>query len=171
MEPSFEIGVISDTHGRLRAEAILALEGCDVIFHAGDVCGPLIVPQLAELAPCHAVAAEAPPTKSAATPSRFVDVPVEDSGNLEDSLPPLDVESAENEAANSDRRADFVFPESALASLPVAEVGKTAFPGDKEFIEAVESLPPGLKDKLKSTIGADFTALRPIPAGKLRRPL
>ena len=56
MEPSFEIGVISDTHGRLRAEAILALEGCDVIFHAGDVCGPLIVPQLAELAPCHAVA-------------------------------------------------------------------------------------------------------------------
>lgn len=55
MAPSFEIGVISDTHGRLRAEAILALEGCDVIFHAGDVCGPLIVPQLAELAPCHAV--------------------------------------------------------------------------------------------------------------------
>ncbi len=56
MEPSFEIGVISDTHGRLRAEAIIALEGCDVIFHAGDVCGPLIIPQLAEIAPCHAVA-------------------------------------------------------------------------------------------------------------------
>jgi putative phosphoesterase len=56
VEPSFEIGVISDTHGRLRAEAILALEGCDVIFHAGDVCGPLILPQLAEIAPCHAVA-------------------------------------------------------------------------------------------------------------------
>ena len=56
MAPSTEIGVISDTHGRLRAEAIIALEGCDVIFHAGDVCGPLILPQLAELAPCHAVA-------------------------------------------------------------------------------------------------------------------
>jgi DNA polymerase-3 subunit gamma/tau len=118
-----------------------------------------------------AAPAEAPPAKFVATPSRFVDVPVEDSGNLEDFLPPLDVESAEAEAASSDRRADFVFPESALASLPVAEVGKTAFPGDKEFIEAVESLPPGLKDKLKSTIGADFTALRPIPAGKRRRPL
>ena len=118
-----------------------------------------------------AVQAETPPAAFVATPSRFVDVPVEDSANLEDSLPPLDVESAENEAANSDRRADFVFPESALTSLPVAEVGKTAFPGDKEFIEAVESLPPGLKDKLKTTIGADFTALRPIPAGKLRRPL
>jgi DNA polymerase III subunit gamma/tau len=118
-----------------------------------------------------AARAEAPSATFVATPSRFVDVPVEDSGNLEDSLPPLDVESAEAEAASSDRRGDFVFPESALASLPVAEVGKTAFPGDKEFIEAVESLPAGLKDKLKSTIGADFTALRPIPAGKLRRPL
>ena len=56
MAPSTEIGVISDTHGRLRAEALIALEGCDVIFHAGDVCGPLIVPQLAEIAPCHVVA-------------------------------------------------------------------------------------------------------------------
>jgi DNA polymerase-3 subunit gamma/tau len=114
---------------------------------------------------------ETPLVAIAATPSRFVDVPVEDTRNLEDSLPPIDVESAEAEAASSDRRADFVFPESALASLPVAEVGKTAFPGDKEFNEAVESLPAGLKDKLKSTLGADFTALRPIPAGKLRRPL
>jgi DNA polymerase-3 subunit gamma/tau len=114
---------------------------------------------------------ETPPVAIAATPSRFVDVPVEDTRNLEDSLPPIDVDAAEAEAASSDRRADFVFPESALASLPVAEVGKTAFPGDKEFNEAVESLPAGLKDKLKSTLGADFTALRPIPAGKLRRPL
>ena len=114
---------------------------------------------------------EAPPVAIAATPSRFVDVPVEDTRNLEESLPPIDVDAAEAEAASSDRRADFVFPESALASLPVAEVGKTAFPGDKEFNEAVESLPAGLKDKLKSTLGADFTALRPIPAGKLRRPL
>jgi hypothetical protein len=107
----------------------------------------------------------------APTPSRVVDVPIEDSGILEESLPPLDVEAAEAEAGSSDRRADFVFPESALASLPVAEIGKTAFPGEKDFIEAVSALPPGLKDKLKDTIGADFTALRPIPAGKLRRPL
>ena len=58
-----------------------------------------------------------------------------------------------------------------LRGLPVAEIGKTAFPGDKEVLEAVNALPPGLKDNLKDTIGADFTALRPIPAGKLRRPL
>jgi putative phosphoesterase len=56
VEPTTEIGVISDTHGRLRAEAIIALEGCDVIFHAGDVCDPSILTQLEEIAPCHAVA-------------------------------------------------------------------------------------------------------------------
>jgi DNA polymerase-3 subunit gamma/tau len=107
----------------------------------------------------------------APTPSRVVDVPIEDSGLLEESLPPLDVEAAEAEASSSERRADFVFPEAALARLPVAEVGKTAFPGDKEFVEAVKALPPGLKEKLKDTIGAEFTALRPVPVGKLRRPL
>ena len=53
---SLEIGVIYDTHGQLRPEALIALEGCDLIFHAGDVCGPLILPQLAEIATCHAVA-------------------------------------------------------------------------------------------------------------------
>jgi hypothetical protein len=120
--------------------------------------------------PVAAPVAEASPAL-APTPSRVVDVPIEDSGLLEESLPPLDVEAAEAEASNFDRRPDFVFPESALASLPVAEIGKTAFPGDKEFLEAVNALPPGLKDKLKDTIGADFTALRPIPAGKLRRPI
>ena len=124
-----------------------------------------VAPESVATAPVVAAPAVAP------TPSRVVDVPIEDSGILEDSLPPLDVEAAEAEASHSDRRADFVFPEPILASLPVAEVGKTAFPGEKEFVEAVNALPPGLKDKLKDTIGADFTALRPIPAGKLRRPL
>lgn len=52
----FEIGVISDTHGNLRAEAMLALSGCSVILHAGDVCGPLILPRLSEIAPTFAVA-------------------------------------------------------------------------------------------------------------------
>lgn len=56
MASAIEIGVISDTHGRLRAEALLALTGCAVLFHAGDVCDPFIVTRLAELAPCHVVA-------------------------------------------------------------------------------------------------------------------
>lgn len=100
-----------------------------------------------------------------------MDVPIEDSGTLEESLPPLDVDAAEAEASSSDRRADFAFPEAAPSGLPVAEAGKAAFPGDQEFVEAVKALPPGLKEKLKDTIGAEFTALRPVPVGKLRRPL
>lgn len=51
-----DIGVISDTHGRLRVEALIALEGCGLILHAGDVCGPLIIPALEEIAPTFAVA-------------------------------------------------------------------------------------------------------------------
>jgi len=112
-----------------------------------------------------------PPAPRAPEPLRVVDVPVEDTFAFEESLPPLDTEAAEAEAAQSDRREAFVFPDAELAGLPVAEVGKTAFPGDKEFQEAVAALPPGLRQKLKDTIGADFTALRPVPAGKLRRPL
>ena len=51
-----EIGVISDTHGRLRAEAVSALQGCGLVLHAGDVCGPHVVEELsAMVAPCFAV--------------------------------------------------------------------------------------------------------------------
>lgn len=51
----FEMGVISDTHRLLRPEAILALEGCQVIFHAGDIGSSGIISQLETIAPCHAV--------------------------------------------------------------------------------------------------------------------
>lgn len=40
----------------MRPEALLALKGCDVILHAGDVCGAHVLDDLAELAPCEAVA-------------------------------------------------------------------------------------------------------------------
>lgn len=51
-----EVGLISDTHGKMRPEALLALAGCEVIFHAGDVCGGNVLEDLGALAPCHAVA-------------------------------------------------------------------------------------------------------------------
>lgn len=51
----FEVGVISDTHRLLRPEAMLALEGCQVIFHAGDIGSSAIISQLETIAPCHAV--------------------------------------------------------------------------------------------------------------------
>src|SRR5437660_1371035 len=49
------IGVISDTHGLLREEALRALQGSDLIIHAGDVGKPEILERLAMLAPVVAV--------------------------------------------------------------------------------------------------------------------
>lgn len=51
----FTIGVISDTHGLLRPEAIEALRGSDYIIHAGDIGDPAILVKLADLAPVTAV--------------------------------------------------------------------------------------------------------------------
>jgi uncharacterized protein len=49
------IGVISDTHGLLRPEALAALEGSDLIVHAGDVGSPEILGRLGRIAPVTAV--------------------------------------------------------------------------------------------------------------------
>jgi putative phosphoesterase len=49
------IGLISDTHGLLRPEAVQALRGVTQILHAGDIGGPHILEQLAEIAPVIAV--------------------------------------------------------------------------------------------------------------------
>ena len=49
------IGVISDTHGLLRNEAVAALQGSDHIIHAGDVGDPAILRELNEIAPVTAV--------------------------------------------------------------------------------------------------------------------
>lgn len=49
------IGLISDTHGQLRASALAALEGVELILHAGDVGDPDILAELGALAPVHAV--------------------------------------------------------------------------------------------------------------------
>jgi putative phosphoesterase len=49
------IGVISDTHGLVRPEAIEALRGVDRILHAGDIGAPDVLAALAALAPLTAV--------------------------------------------------------------------------------------------------------------------
>jgi uncharacterized protein len=49
------VGLISDTHGLLRPEALVALQGSDLIIHAGDVGKPEIIDQLRVLAPVVAV--------------------------------------------------------------------------------------------------------------------
>lgn len=50
-----KVGVISDTHGVLRPEAVAALAGCEQIIHAGDIGAAQILPQLQCIAPLHAV--------------------------------------------------------------------------------------------------------------------
>lgn len=45
------VGLISDTHGLLRPEAVKALAGADCILHAGDIGRPEILDQLRSLAP------------------------------------------------------------------------------------------------------------------------
>lgn len=49
------IGVISDTHGLLRPEAVEYLQDCDLIIHGGDVNSQEILDQLAEIAPVKVV--------------------------------------------------------------------------------------------------------------------
>ncbi len=49
------IGIISDTHGLLRPEAVEALQGCDHLLHAGDVGKPDILQQLSAIAPLTAI--------------------------------------------------------------------------------------------------------------------
>ncbi|MFQ5510855.1 MAG: metallophosphoesterase family protein [Candidatus Krumholzibacteriia bacterium] len=48
-------GVISDTHGLLRRQAVDALRGVDLIIHAGDVGDESILASLAEIAPVRAI--------------------------------------------------------------------------------------------------------------------
>ena len=49
------IGLISDTHGLLRPEALHALAGVEQIIHAGDVGAPEVIAALRAIAPVHAV--------------------------------------------------------------------------------------------------------------------
>ncbi|MBD2091466.1 metallophosphoesterase family protein [Microcoleus sp. FACHB-1515] len=50
-----KIGVISDTHGLVRPEAIDALRGCELILHAGDIGKPEVLEKLRSIAPVIAV--------------------------------------------------------------------------------------------------------------------
>ena len=49
------IGVISDTHGLLRPEAVAALRGSDRIVHGGDIGNAAVLRELAAIAPVTAV--------------------------------------------------------------------------------------------------------------------
>lgn len=50
-----EIGVIADTHGLLRPEAVQFLKGCHTILHAGDVGREAVLAELEAVAPTYAI--------------------------------------------------------------------------------------------------------------------
>lgn len=49
------VGLISDTHGLLRPEAKAFLQGANLVVHAGDICDPAVLDELAAIAPVTAV--------------------------------------------------------------------------------------------------------------------
>lgn len=49
------IGLISDTHGLMRPQALAALAGCSRILHAGDIGDPAVLDALSTIAPVTAV--------------------------------------------------------------------------------------------------------------------
>lgn len=55
------IGLISDTHGLIRPEALDAFSGVELILHAGDVGGPAVLAALRGVAPLQAVAGNIDP--------------------------------------------------------------------------------------------------------------
>jgi len=55
MAAALRIGLISDTHGLLRPEALDFLQGADHIVHGGDIGGPDILERLGALAPLSVV--------------------------------------------------------------------------------------------------------------------
>jgi uncharacterized protein len=52
---SYLLGLIADTHGLMRPEALDALRGADLIIHAGDIGDPTVLESLAYIAPVRAV--------------------------------------------------------------------------------------------------------------------
>jgi putative phosphoesterase len=50
-----KVGIISDTHGLLRPEAVELLRGSEHIIHAGDIGAPEIIPELEKMAPVTAI--------------------------------------------------------------------------------------------------------------------
>ena len=65
------LGLISDTHGLLRAKVHSVFQGVNVILHAGDVCGDEILLELRTIAPVYAVAGNCDPIDDPNLPMTF----------------------------------------------------------------------------------------------------
>ena len=69
------IGVISDTHSRMRESALEALRGSDVILHAGDIGSADVIAALKKIAPVHAIHGniDIPPLSKKFPPTDVID--------------------------------------------------------------------------------------------------
>ncbi len=66
------IGLIADTHGLVRPEVHRALEGVEVILHAGDVGGEEVLAELSAIAPVRAVAGNTDPPGASQLPFELI---------------------------------------------------------------------------------------------------
>jgi len=80
-----------------------------------------------------------------------------------DDEPPLDLAAAEAEAA---ARSQLESP----AMPTLAAGGEVDRAGSQAFDDALRNVPDAVRAKLKSELGAEFSQLRPLPPGQLRRP-
>jgi hypothetical protein len=85
-------------------------------------------------------------------------------------LPAL-VDSIKNQVG-PDQATQFNGDASAAlsAELPLPEALPSVRSGHEDFERALASIPPGVRKKLKETLGAEFTVLRPSPPAGLSRP-
>jgi hypothetical protein len=98
------IGIISDTHGLLRPEALDALGGCSLILHAGDVGDEEILQGLAAIAPVRAVHGNTDqgPLQRDLPATLVVDLTSED-GEIVDSGEPVDVDISPSDDPSGDQ--------------------------------------------------------------------
>lgn len=68
------IGLIADTHGLVRPEALAALAGAELILHAGDIGKPAVLEALAQVAPVEAIAGNVDRGWCALPEERLIDI-------------------------------------------------------------------------------------------------
>lgn len=146
------VGVISDTHSLLRPEAIKALQGCDLILHAGDIGSLEVVSELQKIAPVIAVrgnidkgpwAQAFPATEAIEVSGKFVllihnidELDIEPEGHFD-----VVVFGHSHQAHNETKNGVLYFNPAGAGprrfSLPIA-VGKLTFNDGKVFGEIEE---------------------------------
>jgi len=62
------------------------------------------------------------------------------------------------------------WPEASASSAPAVPETPPARPGTPDFDQALGAIPPGVRARLRETLGAEFSQLRPLKPGALRRP-